>query len=341
MKNKFWLVAVALFSLLPLPVVATDNPAVAEGVSTFYEADNAEGGGEDTSDSESKSNSEGTSGSEAASESTSDDGTCHDQWVCTDDAAAEDEEFNIPILGEINAKTVSLPLFSIVVGAVDGFNPCAMWILVFLISMLLGMKDRKKMWILGIAFIATSGLVYLLFMVSWLNLAVFLSKITIIRWLIAVFAIIFGMTNLYRYFASLGQDVGCDVTDAKKRSKIMEKIKKIVSEQKFALAVLGVMVLAASVNILELLCSLGLPVVFTQVLALNDLSVPETIFYFFLYMLFFLLDDIIIFVIAMTTLKIKGISNKYTKYSHLIGGIIMVILGLLMVLKPEWLMFNF
>ena len=80
---------------------------------------------------------------------------------------------------------------------------------------------------------------------------------------------------------------------------------------------------------------------FTNVLALNDLSVLEYAFYIGLYLIFFLIDDILVFVIAMKTLKIKGISNKYTKYSHLIGGLIMVLLGLLMVLKPEWLMFNF
>ena len=101
------------------------------------------------------------------------------------------------------------------------------------------------------------------------------------------------------------------------------------------------MVLAFLVNLIELLCSLGLPVIFTEVLSLNNLSTTEYILYMLLYILFFLIDDIVIFVIAMKTLEIKAISNKYTKYSHLIGGIIMLILGILMILKPEWLMFNF
>lgn len=251
------------------------------------------------------------------------------------------EKYNIAVLGDIDAKTVSLPLFSIVVGFIDGINPCAMWILIFLITMIMPMKDRKKQWIIGLTFIITSGVVYLLFLVSWLNLAVFLTKITLIRTLISVFAIIFGMTNIYRYFKDLQEDVGCDVTDSGKRQKIMTKIKKITSEEKFIFAILGTIGLAASVNVLELLCSLGLPVIFTNVLALNHLNIFEYIIYIFLYILFYLIDDIIIFVIAMKTMHIKGISNKYTKYSHLIGGLIMVILGLLMVLKPEWLMLNF
>lgn len=257
------------------------------------------------------------------------------------EVTAPTEKYNIAVLGDIDAKTVSLPLFSIVVGFIDGINPCAMWILIFLITMIMPMKDRKKQWIIGLTFIITSGVVYLLFLVSWLNLAVFLTKITLIRTLISVFAIIFGMTNIYRYFKDLQEDVGCDVTDSGKRQKIMTKIKKITSEEKFIFAILGTIGLAASVNVLELLCSLGLPVIFTNVLALNHLNIFEYIIYIFLYILFYLIDDIIIFVIAMKTMHIKGISNKYTKYSHLIGGLIMVILGLLMVLKPEWLMLNF
>ena len=252
-----------------------------------------------------------------------------------------DEVYEVPILGEINAKSVSIPLLAIVIGLVDGFNPCAMWILIFLITMLFGMKEKKKMWTLGLTFIITSGVVYFLFMASWLKLATFINKVTIIRSLIGVFAIVFGIVNVYNYFKSRKKDVGCEVTDDKKRKKIISYIKKIVSEKKFILALFGIMILAFLVNLIELLCSLGLPVVFTEVLSLNNLTSAEYILYMLLYILFFLIDDIIVFVIAMKTLEIKAISNKYTKYSHLIGGLIMLLLGILMILKPEWLMFNF
>ena len=252
-----------------------------------------------------------------------------------------DEVYEVPILGEINAKSVSIPLLAIVIGLVDGFNPCAMWILIFLITMLFGMKEKKKMWALGLTFIITSGVVYFLFMASWLKLATFINKVTLVRGLIGVFAITFGIVNIYNYLKSRKKDIGCEVTDDKKRKKIISYIKKIVSEKKFILALVGIMVLAFLVNLIELLCSLGLPVIFTEVLSLNNLSTTEYILYMLLYILFFLIDDIVIFVIAMKTLEIKAISNKYTKYSHLIGGIIMLILGILMILKPEWLMFNF
>ena len=251
------------------------------------------------------------------------------------------DNYNVSILGNFNAKTVSLPILSIVLGLVDGFNPCAMWILVFLILMLIEMKDRKKMWILGSAFLLTSALIYLIFMVSWLNVAMVLAGIKIVRMAIGIFALVFGIVNIYRFFKLLHDDVGCDVTDFKKRNKIMESIKKIVSEKSFGLALIGIIVLAAGVNLLELLCSLGIPVVFTQVLALNNLNVVQYMIYILLYLIFFMIDDFIVFIIAMTTLKVTGISNKYTKYSHLIGGIFMALLGVLMLFKPAWIMFNF
>lgn len=248
----------------------------------------------------------------------------------------------IPILGEIDAKKVSLPLVAIVIGAVDGFNPCAMWVLLFLIGMLFHMKDKKKMWILGITFLLTSAVMYLLIMAAWLKVALSFMTVVWLRIFIAIVALVAGLVNLNSYIKEKKRkDDGCEIVDEKKRKKMFTKIKKITSEKKFILAIFGIMALAISVNLVELACSAGLPLIFTQILALNDLSTFEYVIYMLIYILFFLIDDIVVFVIAMLTLNIKGISSKYGKYSHLIGGIIMILIGILMIFKPEWLMFNF
>ena len=243
---------------------------------------------------------------------------------------------------EINPKELSLPVLSVVLGAIDGFNPCAMWVLIFLISMLFNMKDRKKMWFLGITFLTTSAIIYMLFMFAWLGIATtLLTKVTWFRYLIALVALIGAFLNLKGFYKSIKEGTGCEVVDKNKRKKIMGKIKKITSEKSFILAILGVIVLAASVNVIELACSAGIPVLFTNVLALNNTTMLQTIIYVAIYILFFLIDDIIVFLIAMLTLNIKAISTRYTKYSHLIGGILMLAIGLLMLFKPAWLMFNF
>ena len=247
---------------------------------------------------------------------------------------------NIPLIGKVDVKKASLPVISIVIGLVDGFNPCAMWVLLFLITMLINMKNRRRMWILGFTFILSSALVYLMFMLAYLNIASALIQ-TWFKYIIALVALVGGIINLKSYYKERKKDIGCSVTDAKKRRKIAEKIKKILSEKSFLFALLGIIFLAFSVNLIELACSAGLPVMFTNIIAMNNISGIETALYFFLYLLFFMIDDIIIFTIAMITFKVTGISNKYSKYSHLIGGIIMLIIGLLMAFKTEWLMFNF
>jgi thiol-disulfide isomerase/thioredoxin len=249
----------------------------------------------------------------------------------------------IKVLGKtVNPAKLSLPVLSIVLGTIDGFNPCAMWVLIFLITMLFNMKDRKKMWILGITFLVTSALVYLLFMFAWLGITTqLLTKVSWFRTIIAAVALIGAFLNLKSFYQSLKTGSGCQVVDKTKRKNIMTRIKKITTEKSFILALIGVMVLAASVNIIELACSAGIPVLFTNVLALNNLTRFQTTMYVYLYTLFFLIDDIIVFVIAMLTLNIKALSTRYTKYSHLIGGILMLAIGLLMLIKPEWLMFNF
>lgn len=243
---------------------------------------------------------------------------------------------------DINPAKLSLPVLSIVLGTIDGFNPCAMWVLIFLISMLFNMKDRKKMWLLGIAFLVTSAVVYMLFMFAWLGVTTqLLTKVSWFKILIALVALTGAFINLKSFYKSIKTGSGCEVVDNKKRKNIMTKIKKITTEKSFILALIGVMILAASVNVIELACSAGIPVLFTNILALNELSKLQTTLYIDLYIIFFLIDDIIIFVIAMLTLNIKAISTRYTKYSHLIGGILMLIIGLLMLFKPSWLMFNF
>lgn len=252
----------------------------------------------------------------------------------------EEMTIDVPILGNINLKRVSLISSAVVIGLVDGFNPCAMWILLFLISVLIGMKNKKRMWALGLTFLITSALVYMLIMLSWIQIAVKITTVIWVRNIIAIIALVGAIINIRSYIKSR-KDSGCEVVDDKRRKNIFAKIRKFTSEKSFLLALVGVIGLAVSVNLVELACSAGLPLVFTELLALNNISDSMKFFYTFIYIVFFLLDDLIVFFIAMFTMKITGISTKYNKYSHLIGGIIMLLIGVLLIFKPEWLMFQF
>ena len=249
-------------------------------------------------------------------------------------------KIEVPLFGVVETKNLTLPVIAILIGLVDGFNPCAMWVLLFLISMLIGMKDKRKMIVLGTAFLVTSAFIYLLFMVAWLNVATLLLSVNYVRIGIGAVAIIGAVFNLFGYFRHR-KETGCNVVNDKKRNKIFDRIKKFTHEENFFLALVGVMALAISVNIVELACSAGLPVMFTQILSMNNLTVVQEVMYIALYMLFFLIDDLIVFIVAVKTMEVTGVSTKYGKLSKLIGGVLLLLIGILMIFKPEWLMFNF
>jgi len=247
------------------------------------------------------------------------------------------ETINIPLFGEVNLANISLPAFTVMVAAIDGFNPCAMWVLLFLISLLLGMKDRRRMFILGSVFIVASGAVYFLFLSAWLNLFLFLGFVLWVRIAIGSVALVSGVFHLRDWWLNSGV---CRVTGGGKRKLVFEKLRKIINEKQFWIALIGIIVLAFAVNLVELICSAGLPAVFTQVLALSDLPAYQYYIYLFLYIFIFMLDDLLVFFLAMATLQMQAISSKYTRWSGLVGGILIFLIGILLLFKPGWLMFG-
>lgn len=247
-------------------------------------------------------------------------------------------KIKLPIIGDLKVKTLSLPVLTIVIGLLDGFNPCAMWVLLFLISLLLGMKDRKKMWILGTTFILASGFVYFLFLSAWLNFFLFLGFVFWVRIIIALVALGSGGYNLRDYFVN--KRASCKAAAGKKRQKVFEKLKNITQEKKFLLSLAGIILLAFAVNLVELVCSAGLPAIYTQILSLASLERWQYYLYLLLYIFIFMLDDLGVFFVAMITLKAVGIESKYSRFSRLFGGILITIIGLLLLFKPEVLMFG-
>lgn len=247
---------------------------------------------------------------------------------------------DIPFLGVVDVRDVSIGLVAIILGFIDGFNPCAMWVLLFLINMLIGIKDRRKMLIIGSVFLSVSAIMYFLFMLGITNILAFI-KLRQLRAFIGSFALIVGLYNIYKFIKERKEDQGCQVIDERKRKKIFNRIKKFTTEKNLFLALGGVAILAISVNAIELACSSVFPATFSEILAVNEVSQFERIIYLIIYNIFYMLDDFVVFLIAVATLQISTVSSKYGKYSKVIGGIIMLLVGLLLIFKPEWLMFNF
>lgn len=261
-----------------------------------------------------------------------------------EDKSAKEKEnkevfkLDYPLIRNIDLNALSLPLLTIVLAAVDGFNPCAMWVLIFLISLLLGMENKKRMWLIGFTFIAASAATYFLFLAAWLNLFLFVGYIQLVRIAVGVIAIVAGVIHLKDYFTF--KEGVCKVTDGEKRQKLFDRLKKILRSRYLLFTLAGVIILAFVVNLIELVCSIGLPAIYTNILSLNDLAAWQYYGYLLLYVFIFMLDDMLIFIIAMLTLRVAGLTGKYTKYSNLIGGLIILIVGILLILKPSLLMFN-
>jgi hypothetical protein len=248
------------------------------------------------------------------------------------------EVLQVPLIGEVSTANLSLPALTALLAAVDGFNPCAMWILVFLLGLLAGMKDRARMWALGIAFLAASAFVYLLVLTAWLNVLLLAGTMAFVRIAVGIVALAGGGYYL-REFAT-NADMKCEVSAGERRRRILERLKQIAQQRDFAAALAGIVLLAFAVNVVEFLCSAGIPAVFTQILALSSLSVWQYAGYLVLYVFVFMLDDLLVLVTALKTLEVTGLTTRYARWSNAIGGIALLAIGTLLIFRPQWLAFG-
>ena len=245
---------------------------------------------------------------------------------------------DVPFFGPVDIATLSLPAVTVLLAAVDGFNPCAMWVLVFLIGLLLGLEQRSRRWLLGGVFLAATGIMYFAVIAAWFNVVAIIGAAGWLRIAVGVLALWAGFWFLREYWTK--PDAVCRVTDARRRARVMDAFRAAVGRNRLILACIGIAALAAAVNLIELVCSAGVPAVFAQILSLNSPSPAASYGYIALYVLVFMLDDIAIFATAMIALEVSGLAGRYARYSHLIGGIVLLAIGALLLLRPDLLAFG-
>jgi hypothetical protein len=234
----------------------------------------------------------------------------------------------LPLIGTITLSDYSLPTLAVVLGLVDGFNPCAMWVLVYLISVVAMLKDRRRIWLICGSFVLASGILYFLFMTAWLNAFLAVGYSRAITTVIGLVALGGGALQV-REIATTKGAIVCEVTSEESRTKTMTKIQKVVSSPLTFGILGGIMALAFTVNAVEFVCSAAIPAVFTQVLSLSNLSTFQYYAYILLYDVFFMLDDTIVFGTAAFALTSR-VGDRYAKYSRPVGATILIILGLLL-----------
>ena len=244
---------------------------------------------------------------------------------------ADPARVHIPLLGEIDPSRYSLLALTALMGLSDGFNPCAMWVLLYLISLIAGLQDRRKIWWLVGTFVLSSGLLYFLFMTAWLNTFLFIGYTRVLTQLIALVAIGFGADHLYQLAISRGVIV-CEVGDAAQRQRTLERARALVAAPVGLASLLMIVGLALTVNAIEFVCSAALPAIYTHILSLLDLPALQHYGYIGLYVAFFMLDDFIIFGLAAFAVQ-KVIDTRYAAFSRAIGGVMLLGLGIWMLLR--------
>ncbi|MCX8196993.1 MAG: hypothetical protein N3G80_01615 [Candidatus Micrarchaeota archaeon] len=242
--------------------------------------------------------------------------------------------FDLPILGQVDGKTASLPILAVVLGLIDGFNPCAMWVLVYLISLTMTMNDRKRIFLVVGSFVFASGVLYFLFMTAWLNAFLFVGYLRPVTVLVGTVAIVGGVLNVKQYWESRKEGLKCEVVDPKQHAKIASQAQSIATAPITLSLLFSIILLAFVVNSVEFVCSSAIPAVFTQILALQNLSALEYYFYILLYDFFFMLDDMIIFGMAAFTIS-GSVGEKYAQLCKLAGGALLVLLGAILLFFPK------
>lgn len=245
------------------------------------------------------------------------------------------EAVDTPFFGRLSVQELGLPAFTIALGLLDGFNPCAMWVLLFLLSLLVNLQDRVKMLVIAGTFVGVSGLVYFAFMAAWLNIFLLIGLSRVTQMVLGGIAGLVGLVNIKDFFA-LGKRVSFTIPEAAKPG-LYAQIRKVLQAENLYGALAGTIILALLVNTIELLCTAGFPAVFTQILTLRKLPWLEYYGYLGLYNLAYILDDSLMVTIAVVTLGRRKLQEKEGRWLKLISGIVMLGLGGILIAKPDWL----
>ncbi len=246
-----------------------------------------------------------------------------------------EETVDLPLLGPVRARDVGLPAFTVALGLVDGFNPCAMWVLLFLLSLLVNLRSRARMLAIAGTFLLASGVCYFAFMAAWLSFFDVVGQARLVQVVLGAAACFVAAIHVKDFFA-FHQGLTFSIPESAKPG-LYGRVTRILRANRLGGAMLGVVVLAFLVNTVEILCTAGLPAVYTGVLSRYGLPRWQEYGYLALYQLFYLLDDALMLAIAVVTLSRRRLQEGGGRWLKLVSGAVVGLLGLLLLYRPEWL----
>jgi thiol-disulfide isomerase/thioredoxin len=240
---------------------------------------------------------------------------------------------SVPFLGSHDVSGDSPVWATAVIAFVDGFNPCSLWVLTVLIAMILRTGSRSRLALIGGSYLATAALVYGLFLVGLFSAFAVVDYAWWIRVGVAAFALVFAAVNVKDY-VWLGRGVSFSIPDRFKPG-IARGARSVALESRALPLVVGTTVaLAAGVSLLELPCTVGFPVVWTNLLAEQHVATSEYAFLLAVYLVIFLIDEIAILAVALAAMRIGRLEERHGRVLKLGGGMLMGLLGIVMLVDP-------
>ena len=237
---------------------------------------------------------------------------------------------NLPIVGEIDTSKYSLPVLAIILGTLDGFNICSLGALILILGLVLALRSRRKILIFGGIFILTTAVIYGLLIVLWHQLfSLFAPYQRVMTILIGIIGVGGGIYFLKEFIKFRRQGPVCETVTGKTVTKLSSKMQETLKHPEKIFAVIAaVLLFAAVITIVEFPCSAAIPVVFAGILAKAQLAPSLFLLYISLFIVFYMLDEILIFLIALSTLKLWLASPKFVTWITLVEAIILFAFGL-------------
>lgn len=253
-----------------------------------------------------------------------------------DSAQTSADGVETALFGTLSASRLGLPLFTLALGLLDGFNPCAMWVLLFLLSLLVRLQDRRRMALVAGTFVFVSGAVYYAFMAAWLNVFLAVGMSNPLRWSLAGVALVIGAINV-KDFVAPGRGVSLSIPEAAKPG-IYARMRAVLHADAVAASLVAVAALAVVVNLFELLCTAGIPAIYTAVLAQQGLGAAAHYGYLGLYIVGYIADDTVMVAAAVIALGNQRLPERTGRLLKVVSGAVMLSLGGLLLVRPQWLM---
>ncbi len=245
------------------------------------------------------------------------------------------EKLDLPWLGQIDASNLSLPVLTVLIAGMDAFNPCAFFVLLFLLSLLVHQKDRRRMLLIGGVFVAFSGLMYFAFMAAWLGLFRMMGSLPWVTGAAGAVALFIGLVNVKDWFA-FKQGLSLSIPESRKKD-IFQRARHVLNADSLPAMLTATVLLAIAANFYELLCTAGFPMVYTRLLTLHAPDPSSHYAYLALYNLVYVLPLLLIVLAFVRTLGARKLSEREGRLLKLLSGLMMLGLGMLLLVAPEHL----